>query len=70
MRGLLASDATEIVEALSAKRGKTMKPSERQSHPAVDAERGAIDKGMKLGYNHPIGPLALADLVGMMCFLR
>ena len=24
-----------------------------------------IDAGMKLGCNHPIGPLALADLVGL-----
>ena len=24
-----------------------------------------IDDGMKLGCNHPIGPLALADLVGL-----
>ena len=24
-----------------------------------------IDNGMKLGYSHPIGPLALCDMVGL-----
>jgi 3-hydroxybutyryl-CoA dehydrogenase len=29
------------------------------------ASRDAIDRGMVLGCNHPMGPLALADLVGL-----
>ena len=29
------------------------------------AEREAIDTVMKLGMNHPMGPLALADLIGL-----
>ncbi len=29
------------------------------------AECGAIDEVMKLGMNHPLGPLALADLIGL-----
>ncbi|MFL9895163.1 MULTISPECIES: 3-hydroxybutyryl-CoA dehydrogenase [Paraburkholderia] len=33
------------------------------------ASKEEIDEGMKLGANHPIGPLALADLVGLDTFL-
>jgi len=30
-----------------------------------DAGPTEIDQGMKLGCNHPIGPLALADMIGL-----
>jgi len=30
-----------------------------------DASPSDIDEGMKLGCNHPVGPLALADLIGL-----
>ncbi len=34
------------------------------------ATKEEIDEGMKLGANHPIGPLALADLVGLDTLLN
>jgi len=34
------------------------------------ASAAEIDEGMKLGANHPIGPLALADLVGLDTLLH
>jgi len=30
-----------------------------------DTTATEIDEGMKLGCNHPMGPLALADLIGL-----
>jgi 3-hydroxybutyryl-CoA dehydrogenase len=30
-----------------------------------EASAEEIDEGMKLGCNHPMGPLALADLIGL-----
>ena len=34
------------------------------------ATAAEIDEGMKLGANHPMGPLALADLVGLDTMLQ
>jgi 3-hydroxybutyryl-CoA dehydrogenase len=84
VHGLQTSESTrDIVEALSAKLGKT--PITVKSSPGFvvnrillpmlneaffvladgDANPTEIDDGMKLGCNHPIGPLALADLIGL-----
>src|SRR5712691_6987298 len=84
VRGLQTSYAThDVVEALSAKLGKT--PITVENSPGFvvnrillpmlneaffmlargDANPTEIDDGMKLGCNHPIGPLALADLIGL-----
>ena len=42
-------------------------PDDQRSHSHASGRRGepeAIDGIMKLGMNHPIGPLALSDLIG------
>jgi 3-hydroxybutyryl-CoA dehydrogenase len=58
IRGLATSDeTTATIVALSEKLGKT--PVEG----VATAE--AIDGVMKLGMNHPMGPLTLADLIGL-----
>jgi 3-hydroxyacyl-CoA dehydrogenase len=35
-----------------------------------DASTTEIDEGMTLGCNHPMGPLALADLIGFNVLLE
>jgi 3-hydroxybutyryl-CoA dehydrogenase len=71
IRGQATSDATtrtvmELAEAL----GKT--PVEVNDYPGFVSNRvlmpminEAIDTVMKLGMNHPMGPLTLADLIGL-----
>jgi len=60
VRGLDTSDETAaaIVE-LARELGKT--PAEARDFPGFVS----IDTIAKLGFNHPLGPLALADLIGL-----
>ena len=39
--------------------------SGRQGPTSVDAVRRHIDRALKLGLNHPMGPFELVDLVGL-----
>ena len=73
VRGLRTSDATAAaVMELSRALGKT--PVEARDFPGFVANRilmegvaeaEGIDTVMRLGMNHPMGPLALADLIGL-----
>jgi 3-hydroxybutyryl-CoA dehydrogenase len=74
VRAPLTSDETAVaVVELARELGKT--PSNRILMPFINeaalaleggvAGAEAIDTIAKLGFNHPIGPLALADLIGL-----
>ena len=77
IRGLATSDEVyKTIETLSIDMGKT--PVEVNDAPGFVANRvliptlnegiatvESIDNVMKLGMNHPMGPLALADLIGL-----
>jgi 3-hydroxybutyryl-CoA dehydrogenase len=72
IRGLATSPETlQRTLALATSLGKT--PCEAHDYPGFIANRlmegvgttEAIDTVMKLGMNHPMGPLALADLIGL-----
>ena len=61
IRGLQTSDAThETIYQLANQIGK--EPITVKNSPGFVVN---IDAGMKLGCNQPIGPLALADLIGL-----
>jgi 3-hydroxybutyryl-CoA dehydrogenase len=79
IRGLQTSDAThDAVKAMALRLGKTpvtVKNAPGFVIPMINeaffvlaeglATAEDIDAGMKLGCNHPIGPLALADMIGL-----
>jgi 3-hydroxybutyryl-CoA dehydrogenase len=76
IRGLQTSDETfKTVRALSEKMGKTFVESTKDMpgfivnriftlHEGI-ATAAAIDEAMKLGTNQPMGPLTLADFIGL-----
>ena len=67
IRGAATSDETyEAAKALSERLGKTaVTVNEYPGFVEGVASAEDIDTAMKLGANHPMGPLALADLIGL-----
>ncbi|MBI4962068.1 MAG: 3-hydroxybutyryl-CoA dehydrogenase [Desulfomonile tiedjei] len=69
----MGKTAIEVVEAPGFVVNRILVPMINEAIFALQeglASAAEIDEGMKLGANHPMGPLALADLVGLDTLLN